>query len=100
MGFNMTAEAVHRKLQGLIGNRFDYLGEVWVLIEVLGDLDSVVLRRCDDCKPGSVQQNIYGMPNRRAEDTLTVDISDTTGESYSQDILVLLEGRHGSRGSS
>ena len=91
----MTTATLHRKLRRLIGERFDYLGEVWILIEVLGDLDSVVLRRCIDCKPDAVQQNIYGMPNRRVENTLTIDISDPSGEAYSQDILVLLEGRQG-----
>lgn len=89
----MTADSLHRKLQVLIGDAFDYLGEVWVLIEVLSDVDSVVLRRCKDCEPSSLQQNAYGMPNRRAEDTLTLRISDRSGEAYSEDILVLLEGR-------
>lgn len=88
----MTAATLHRKLEQLIGHRFDYLGEVWVLIEVLGDIDSVVLRRCQNCPPRNVQQNIYGMPNRRAESTLTLAISDAGGEAFSQDIMVLLEG--------
>ena len=95
----MTADTLHRKLQVLIGDAFDYLGEVWVLIEVLGDVDSVVLRRCKDCEPGALQRNAYGMPNRRAEDTLTMRISDRSGEAYSEDILVLLEGRQ-SKGSA
>jgi len=89
----MTADSLHRKLQILIGDRFDYLAEVWILIEVLGDADSVVLRRCKDCKSRSLQQNVYGVPNRRVEDTLTLHISDPTGNAYSEDILVLLEGR-------
>lgn len=90
----MSADTLHRKLRPLIGDRFDYLGEVWVLIEILGDADSVVLRRCKDCTPRSVQRNAYGIPNRRAEDTLTLSISDSTGEAYSEDMLGLLEGRH------
>lgn len=90
----MTAETLHRKLRQLIGDRFDYLGEVWVLIEVLGDVDSVVLRHCTECAPRGVQRNAYGIPTRRVEDTLTVQISDAGGEGYSQDILVLLEGHH------
>ena len=89
----MTADTLHHKLQVLIGDAFDYLGEVWILIEVLSDVDSVVLRRCKDCKPSAVQRNSYGMPNRRVEDTLTLRISDRSGEAYSEDILVLLEGR-------
>ena len=89
----MTADTLHRRLQQLIGDRFDYLGEVWILIEVLGDVDTVVLRRCEHCRPNSLQQNAYGMPNRRVEDTLSLRISDVSGEIYSEDILVLLEGR-------
>jgi hypothetical protein len=95
----MTADALHRKLQVLIGDAFDYLGEVWILIEVLSDVDGVVLRRCKDCKPSALQRNAYGMPNRRVEDTLTLRISDRSGEAYSEDILVLLEGRR-SEGSA
>jgi hypothetical protein len=93
----MTADTLHRKLQKLIGDRFDYLGEVWILIEVLSDVDGVVLRRCMDCVPSALQQNAYGSPNRRAEDTLTLRISDRSGEAYSEDILVLLEGRQTER---
>lgn len=89
----MTGDDLHRKLRQLIGDRFDYLGEVWILIEVLGDLDSVVLRRCGDCAPNAVQQNAYGQPTRRVSNTLTLKISDISGEGYSDDILVLLEGR-------
>jgi len=90
----MTTDVLHRKLQVLIGDAFNYLGEVWILIEVLSDVDSVVLRRCEDCQPGALQRNAYGMPNRRVEDTLTLRISVPSGEAYSEDILVLLEGRH------
>jgi hypothetical protein len=89
----MDADPLHRRLRQLVGERFDYLGEPWVLIEVLSDLDSVVLRRCRDCEPDAVQQNLYGMPNRRVQNTLTLKISDASGEGYSEDILVLLEGR-------
>jgi hypothetical protein len=94
----MSAATLHRRFRQLIGDRFYYLGEVWVLIEVLADTDCVVLRRCADCPPGSVQQNAYGIPNRRVEDTLALQISDSSGESYSQDILILLEGRQGHSG--
>ncbi len=96
----MSADLLHRKLRRLIGDRFDYLGEVWVLIEVLADADSIVLQRCADCPPRSVQRNAYGIPHRRAEDTLTLPISDRSGEGYSEDILVLLEGRQGGSGSA
>jgi hypothetical protein len=89
----MTAATLHRKLQGLIGQQFDYIGEIWILIEILADMDSVVIRRCRDCGQQGVQQNLYGMPNRRAGDTLTLPISDARGDAYSEDLLLLLEGR-------
>jgi len=95
----MTTDTLHRKLQKLIGDRFDYIGEVWVLIEVLQDVDTVVLRRCDNCKPATLQANSYGIPNRRTVETLTLAISDRDG-GYSQDLLVLLEGRQVKPGSS
>ncbi len=82
---------LHQRLQQLLGGRFHYLGERWVLIEVLADTDSVVLRRCTQHPDWTVQRNAYGVPNRRVEDTLTLRISDDDG-GYSQDLLVLLEG--------
>lgn len=90
----MSEPTLYRKLEQLIGGQFDYLDEVWILIEVLGDIDSIVIRRCKDCRADSpVQQNAYGAPNRRADGTLTLPISDQSGEGYSQDVLLLLEGR-------
>lgn len=88
----MTVSTLHYKLRQLIGGRFDYLDDIWVLIEVLADTDSIVLRRCTECEPRNVQQNAYGIPNRRAPDTVSLPISDIDGDGYSQDILVLLEG--------
>lgn len=96
----MSVDTLHRKLRQLVGDRFDYLGEVWILIEILADADSLVLRRCGDCTPRGVQRNAYGIPNRRAQDTLTLRISDSGGAAYSEDILVLLEGRHGRSGGA
>ena len=96
----MTDNPLHRRLHQLIGQQFDYLGAIWVLIEVLSDNDSVVLRRCVDCGQGSVQSNLYGVPTRRAHDTLTLPISDPEGEAYSDDLLVVLEGRRRAPGSA
>lgn len=88
----MSADFLHRRLRQLIGQEFDYLDETWILVEVLGDDDSVVLRRCADCRSGRLQPNVYGMPTRRAAVNLTLPISGDDG-GYSQDLLVLLEGR-------
>jgi hypothetical protein len=59
-----------------------------------------VLRRREIDEPSSLQSNAYGMPNRRVEDTFSLQISDRSGDGYSEDILVLLEGRHSSSGSA
>lgn len=94
----MSDDSLHRRLRPLIGKRFDYLGEVWVLIEVLVDIDAVVLRRCKDCQRGTVQRNAYGQPNRRLSDTLTLPISASDKEGFSQDLLALLEGHQAQSG--
>lgn len=88
----MSDDSLHRRLRPLIGKRFDYLGEVWILIEVLVDIDAVVLRRCQDCQRRGVQRNAYGQPNRRVGDTLTIPISASDSEGFSHDLLAMLEG--------
>ena len=88
----MSDDSLHRRLRPLIGKRFDYLDEVWILIEVLVDIDAVVLRRCKDCQRGSVQRDAYGQPNRRAGDTLTLPISAPDADGFSHDLLAMLEG--------
>ncbi|MCB1771994.1 MAG: hypothetical protein KDI88_00135 [Gammaproteobacteria bacterium] len=87
----MSSDPIYHRLQQIIGDRFHYLDEIWILIEVLSDVDSLVLQRCKDCQPHHVQQNLYGMPNRRTMETLTLRISDVHG-NYSEDVMVLLEG--------
>jgi hypothetical protein len=95
----MTPLALHRKLEKLLGEHFDYLGEAWVLIDVLGDIDSLVLRRHPEDGSGSVQQNSYGIPTRRVADTLTLPISDAESGAYSDEVLLLLAGRRRSTGT-
>lgn len=90
----MHSDSLHRRLRPLIGKHFDYLDEVWILIDILGDIDAVVLQRCSECRPRSVQRNAFGVPNRRAGGTLTLPISAENEEEFSQDLLLLLEGRH------
>ncbi len=91
----MTPDPLHRKLEKLVGNRFEFLGEPWVLIEVLADIDSLVLRRCVECnRQHAVQRNSYGMPNRRVEGTMTLPITNHDTGSYSDDVMALLAGRH------
>lgn len=89
----MTVLTLHRKLKNLLGERFAYLDEEWVLIEVLSDIDSLVLRRQADRGPSVVQRNSYGMATRRVTDTLTIPISDADTGTYSDEVLLLLSGR-------
>lgn len=89
----MTSRDLHHRLHSLIGERFRYVDELWVLIEILHDADQVVLRRCTECAGGSVQRDAFGVPSRRVMQTLSLRISDAAGDGYSEDLLVLLEGR-------
>lgn len=89
----MTVLSLHRKLENLLGQRFTYLGDEWVLIEVLSDIDSLVLRRQAGGGPSVVQRNSYGMPTRRVTNTLTIPISDADTGTYSDEVLLLLAGR-------
>ena len=56
----MSSEPLYRKLQNLVGEQFEYIGDRWVLIEVLRDLDSLVLRRSEGDATRYVQHNSYG----------------------------------------
>ena len=84
---------LHDRLKTLLGHRFHYLDETWVLIDVLADADSVVLDRQATSDTARIQANAYGLATRRANATLTLPISDPNGEGYSQDLMLLLEGR-------
>jgi hypothetical protein len=89
----MNAPTLHRKLEKLVGTRFDYLGEPWVLVEVLQELDSLVLRRCTHCSTAMVQRNSYGQATRRVDDTLTLPLTDTVTGGYSTEVIHLLSGK-------
>jgi len=89
----MSSDILHSKLLQLVGEQFDFIADRWVLIEVLGEMDSLVLRRCSDCHNRRVQANSYGQPTRRVVDTLTIPISDPATGGYSEDVLTLLAGR-------
>lgn len=89
----MSQDSLHRRLRALIGNRFRYAGDTWVLIEVLTDADAVVLRNVAPA-PGPVQSDLYGAPLRRAQETLTLPVSGDDG-GYSDELGALLRQRIG-----
>ena len=90
-----TFSPLHQRLRKMIGDRFDYLGKPWVLVEILPDVDGVVLKRCEDRDERAIlQPDAYGIPNRVGAETLMVPVSNASNDGYSEDLLVMLEGRH------
>lgn len=86
--------ALHQRLRKMIGDRFDYLGKPWVMVEILPDVDGVVLKRCGDRQERAVlTPDVYGIPNRLSAETLMVPVSSADHDGYSDDLLMLLEGR-------
>ncbi len=87
----MPPDTLHQRLRRLVGSRFRYGGESWLLVEVLADADAVVLRN-EAMTPGPVQADLYGAPLRRVQETLTLPISGDDG-GYSPELDALLGGR-------
>ena len=89
-----TGNTLHQRLRKMIGDRFDYLGKPWIMVEILPDVDGVVLKRCGTSEGRAVlQPDAYGIPNRVSAETLMVPVSNTAKDGYSDDLLLLLEGR-------
>lgn len=89
-----NATSLHQRLRKMIGDRFDYLGKPWVMVEILPDVDGVVLKRCGIREGRAVlQPDAYGVPNRVSAETLMVPVSNASNDGYSEDLLLLLEGR-------
>lgn len=81
---------MQNRLTQLIGKQFSYQGSTWLLIEVMPEQDSLVLRELDELK--TIQNNQHGSANRRSPETLTLKISDTDGDNYSEEMNILLAG--------
>ncbi|MEJ2214356.1 MAG: hypothetical protein P8Y20_09930 [Gammaproteobacteria bacterium] len=82
---------MHERLLKLIGKKFHYLGNRWVLIEVMPENDSVVLQL--DEPHTQIQSNRFGSPSRFSTETLTVSISaPDSDEVFSEEISILLSG--------
>ena len=90
----MSDPSLHQRLYRLVGDRFQFRGELWTLIDILGEDDALVLARQSDSHH-PVQQNLYGAPNRRARELLTLPLSGDAngGDGYSAEVLDLLAGR-------
>lgn len=88
----MTAEILIQRLRKLLGCRFRYLDITWRLAEVLAGEDALVLVRIDG-ESSPLQQNQYGHSTRRVPQTLTLPLSDSEQEGYSEEVLALLSGK-------
>jgi hypothetical protein len=82
---------MYDKLSKLVGKYFNYLGCKWLLIEVMPENDSLVLRRSDGQK--NAQNNQFGAVSRYCQETLTIPISNADeSDSYSTELTDLLSG--------
>ena len=81
---------MHEKLLQLIGKNFSYLGSQWVLIEILPEMDSLVLKQLGPEK--RLQTNQYGGAGRYGDETLTLKISGPDNQGYSDEVTTLLSG--------
>jgi hypothetical protein len=82
---------MHDKLFQLVGKYFRYQGCKWLLIEVMPENDSLVLRRVDSHK--NAQSNQFGAVTRYGQQTLTIAISNSKDtDSYSTELTDLLSG--------
>jgi hypothetical protein len=82
----------HAALAGLIGRRFRYRGRAWVVLEVMPDANRIVLSPEGGARRRSIQSDQYGQPLRRCPDCLSLPISTSDGDAYSEDMLELLGG--------
>jgi len=84
---------LHRNLRKLVGKRYRYLSDDWLLIDILGDEDCVVLQRLSGNQPNPLQGDQYGHARRRVPETLTLPISDPDQpETYSEELMLLFQG--------
>ncbi|MGD2118720.1 MAG: hypothetical protein PVG66_10190 [Chromatiales bacterium] len=82
---------MYEKLEKLVGKQFVFNGCVWLLIEILPEMDSLVLRRQDDSK--RIQGDQFGAPTRKCSETLTLQISNEDGSEFSAELTRLLAGK-------
>jgi hypothetical protein len=85
----MAEDSIHQRLRALIGRRFCYGGEDWLVIDVLADDDAVVLQRVGTSS-GPIQADLYGQASRRVCDTLVLPVSGESPDQLSHDIIDLL----------
>lgn len=87
------ASPLHRNLRKLVGRRYRYLSDEWVLIDILAEEDCIVLQRLSGGQPNPLQGDQYGHARRRVPETLTLPISDADRpDTYSDELMLLFQG--------
>ena len=84
---------MHTQLTKLIGKRFIYQGEVWMMVEVLRDEDAVVIVPEQAAMKKEIQTNQYGHATRRCEACRTLPLTNPEGDAYSEAVMELLSGK-------
>lgn len=82
---------IAQRMRKLIGTQFNFMKQSWVLIEVLEDEDKLILASKDSFAP--IQADQYGQATRRSPETITVQMSESDGLSYTEEMLMLLSGK-------
>lgn len=84
---------MYSQLTKLIGKRFIFEGEVWLMVEVLRNEDAVVIVPEQAAIRKQIQANQYGHATRRCEECRTLPLTNKEGDAYSQAVMDLLTGR-------
>ncbi len=87
---------MHAQLIRLIGKRFRYKGDVWVIVEVMREEDALVIVPEQATRERRIQADQYGNATRRCERCITLPLSDPDDpDSYSPEVMELLSGALG-----
>ncbi len=87
---------MHTQLIKLIGKRFRYRGQVWVIVEVMREEDALVIVPEEAARNRHIQADQYGNATRRCERCITLPLSDPDDpDSYSPQVMELLAGSLG-----
>ena len=84
---------MYSQLTKLIGKRFIYQGEVWLMVEVLRDEDAVVIVPEQAAMKKQIQANQYGHASRRCESCHTLPLTNGACDAYSDAVMELLSGK-------
>ncbi len=84
---------MHSQLTKLIGKRFRYRGQAWIIVEVMRDEDALVIVPEQAARERRIQADQYGNATRRCNRCVTLPLSDPEDpDSYSPQVMELLAG--------